>query len=93
MPALRYYKNSKTLQTKLCIIYLSSSTLELWKFSNLTFRDEDAHKAFLENFSRRGIYSECLVIVASPKGIYSECWVILVDFVDIDLPNVIHSQG
>ena len=40
--------------------------------------DDDAYKAFLENFSRRGIHSERQVI--------------LVDFVDTDLPTVIHSQ-
>ena len=47
--------------------------------SHIRFRDEDARKAFLENFSRRGIHSECGVI--------------LVDFADIDLPDVIHSRG
>ena len=47
--------------------------------SHIRFRDEDACKAFLENFSRRGIHSECGVI--------------LVDFADTNLPNVIHSQG
>ena len=47
--------------------------------SHIRFRDEDARKAFLENFSRRGIHSECGVI--------------LVDFADTNLPNVIHSQG
>ena len=45
--------------------------------SHLWFRDDDTHKEFLENFSRRGIHSECQVI--------------LVDFVDTDLPDVIHS--
>ena len=47
--------------------------------SYIRFRDEDARKAFLENFSRWGIRSECQVILA--------------DFVDIDLPDVIHSWG
>ena len=41
----------------------------------LRFRDDDAHKAFLENFSRRGVHSERQVI--------------LVDFVDIDLPIIV----
>ena len=41
----------------------------------LRFRDDDAHKAFLENFSRRGVHSERQVI--------------LVDFVDTDLPIII----
>ena len=44
----------------------------------LRFRDDDAHKAFLENFSRRGVHSERQVILA--------------DFVDTDLPTVIHSR-
>ena len=45
----------------------------------LWFRDDDAHKAFLENFSRCGIHSERQVILA--------------DFADTDLPTVIHSRG
>ena len=44
----------------------------------LRFRDDDAHKAFLENFSRRGVHSERQVILA--------------DFADTDLPTVIHSR-
>ena len=47
--------------------------------SRIWFRDEDARKDFLENFSRRGVHSEH--------------WVILADFTDIDLPDVIHSRG
>ena len=31
-------KNSKPLEIKMRIIYLNSGTLELWKFSNLTFK-------------------------------------------------------
>ena len=46
---------------------------------SLRFRDDDAHKAFSENFSRRGIHLECQVI--------------LPDFADTDLPFVIHSRG
>ena len=46
---------------------------------SLRFRDDDAHKAFSENFSRRGIHSERQVILA--------------DFADTDLPTVIHSRG
>uniref|UniRef100_A0A7N2KL33 Beta-glucosidase n=1 Tax=Quercus lobata TaxID=97700 RepID=A0A7N2KL33_QUELO len=45
----------------------------------LWFRDDDAHKAFSENFSRCGIHSERQVI--------------LTDFADTDLPTVIHSRG
>ena len=44
---------------------------------SLRFHDDDAHKAFSENFSRRGVYSERQVILA--------------DFADIDLPIIIHS--
>ena len=44
---------------------------------SLRFRDDDAHKALLENFSRCDIHSECQVILA--------------DFADTDLPTVIHS--
>ena len=47
--------------------------------SNVWFCDDDAFKAFSENFSRRGIHSECQVI--------------LLDFANIDLPFVIHSKG
>ena len=47
--------------------------------SHIRFRDDDAFKAFSENFSRRGIYSESQVI--------------LTDFADTDLPSVIHSRG
>ena len=46
--------------------------------SNIRFCDEDARKAFLENFSRRGVHSECQVI--------------LVDFANTDLPTIIHSR-
>ena len=46
---------------------------------SLQFRDDDAHKAFSENFSRRGIHSKRQVILA--------------DFADTDLPTVIHSRG
>ena len=47
--------------------------------SYLQFHDENARKDFSENFSRRGVHSERLVILA--------------DFADIDLPTVIHSRG
>ena len=47
--------------------------------SNVWLRDDDAFKAFLENFSRRGIHSECQVI--------------LLDFANTDLPSIIHSRG
>ena len=47
--------------------------------SHLRFRNDDAHKAFSENFSRRGIHSEHQVIPAN--------------FANTDLPDVIHSRG
>ena len=47
--------------------------------SHIHFRDDDAFKAFSENFSRRGIHSECQVILS--------------DFADTDFPTVIHSRG
>ena len=50
-----------------------SAPISLW------FYDDDAHKAFSENFSRHSIHSKCQVILA--------------DFADIDLPEVIHSWG
>ena len=47
--------------------------------SNVWFRDDDAFKAFSENFSRRGIHSKRQVILS--------------DFADTDLPFIIHSRG
>ena len=47
--------------------------------SHIRFRDDDAFKAFSENFSRRGIHSERQVMLS--------------DFADTDLPFVIHSRG
>ena len=47
--------------------------------SHIRFHDEDARKDFLENFFRRGVHSKCQVIMAN--------------FVDTDLPTVIHSRG
>ena len=47
--------------------------------SHIRFRDEDACKAFSENFSQWGIHSKHRVILA--------------DFVDTNLPDVIHSWG
>ena len=45
---------------------------------SLQFRDDDAHKAFLENFARQDVHSERQVI--------------LTDFADTNLPTVIHSR-
>ena len=47
--------------------------------SHIWFRDENAWKDFLENFSWRRVHSERQVILA--------------DFTDTDLPTIIHSQG
>ena len=47
--------------------------------SHIRFRDEDARKDFLENFSRRGVHLERRITLAN--------------FADIDLPDVIDSQG
>ena len=46
--------------------------------STVWFRDDDAFKAFSENFSRRGIHSERQVVLS--------------DFADTNLSTVIHSQ-
>ena len=47
--------------------------------SNVWFRDDDAFKAFSENFSRRGIHSKRQVVLSN--------------FADTDLPSVIYSRG
>ena len=47
--------------------------------STVWFYDDDAFKAFSENFSRWGIHSERQVILS--------------DFADTNLPSVIHSRG
>ena len=47
--------------------------------SHIRFCDDDAFKAFSENFSRRGIHSERQVIMS--------------DFADTDLLSIIHSRG
>ena len=47
--------------------------------THIRFRDDDAFKAFSENFSRQGIHLEHQVI--------------LTDFAHTDLPSVIHSKG
>ena len=60
-------------------LHSDASSLSDPTLSHIRFRDDDAFKAFSENFSRRGIHSECRVI--------------LTDFADTDLPFVIHSKG
>ena len=47
--------------------------------STVRFRDDDAFKAFSENFSRWGIHLKSQVALS--------------DFADTDLPFVIHSRG
>ena len=47
--------------------------------SHIRFHDDDAFRAFSENFSKRGIHSERQVVLS--------------DFADTDLPSVIHSRG
>ena len=47
--------------------------------SHIRFRDEKAKSDFFDNFSRRGIHSECQVI--------------LLNFFETDLPTVIYSRG
>ena len=60
-------------------LYSGSSSSSDPSPSNVWFRDDDAFKAFLENFYRRGIHLERQVV--------------LLDFADTDLPSVIHSRG
>ena len=58
--------------------YGASTSPDPTPFS-IRFHDEDAQKDFSEKFSRRGVHSERRVI--------------LVDFADIDLPDVFHNRG
>ena len=55
----------------------ASSSSDSAPFS-LRFRDDDAHKEFSKNFSRRGVHLERQVILA--------------DFADTNLPTVIHNR-
>ena len=56
----------------------ASSSSDYAPFS-LWFHDDDAFKAFLENFSRCSIHLERQVILS--------------DFADTDLPSIIRSRG
>ena len=60
-------------------LHSSASSSTDPSLSTVRFRDDDAFKAFLENFSRRGIHLECQVVLSN--------------FADTDLPSVIHSGG
>ena len=55
----------------------ASSSFDFAPFS-LRFRDDNAHKAFSDNFSKRDVHLERQVILA--------------DFANTDLPIVIHSR-
>ena len=59
-------------------LHSGASTSSVYAPFSLRFRNDDAHKAFTKNFSRRGIHLECGVILGH--------------FADTDLPTVIHSQ-
>ena len=59
-------------------LHSSASSSSNPTLSHIWFRDDDAFKAFSENFSRRGIHSERQVI--------------LTNFADTDLPSIIHSR-
>ena len=70
-------KRKSTLsQNPLCFGAFSSSNPTP---SHVRFRDDKAQKDFLENFSRRGIHSECQVII--------------LDFSDTNISTVIYSRG
>ena len=68
-------RKSTPARNPLC--FGASSSFDFAPLS-LRFRDDDAHKAFSENFSRRGVHSERQVILAN--------------FANTDLPTVIHSR-
>ena len=61
------------------LLYSSASSSTDPSPSNVRFCDDDAFKAFSENFSRRGIHSEHQVILS--------------DFADTNLLSIIHSRG
>ena len=67
----------KSTPTRNPLRFGASSSFDSFPLS-LWFRDDDAHKAFSEKFSRRGVHSERQVI--------------LVNFAITDLPTVIHNQ-
>ena len=64
--------------TQTQVYFVSEPTSSNPTPSSIQFCDEDARKAFLENFSRRGIHSESQVILA--------------DSINTELPTVVHSQ-
>ena len=61
---------------------------------SLRFRDDDAHKAFSENFSRRSIHSECQTDFADtdlPTVIHSRGWESLCD-IPVTCPLVLIQE-
>ena len=67
----------KSASSRNPLLFGESSFANTTPFS-VRFRDEKAKSDFFENFSQRGIHSECQVI--------------LLDFSDTDLPTVIYSR-
>ena len=59
-------------------LHSGASSSSNFALLSLRFHDDDAHKAFSKNFSRRGVHLERQVILA--------------DFAVTDLPTVIHSR-
>ena len=59
-------------------LHSGASTSSVYAPFSLRFRNDDAHKAFTKNFSRRGIHSKCRVILGHFSG--------------TDLPTIIHSR-
>ena len=68
----------KSTPTQNLLRFGASSSTDPSPF-NVRFHDDDAFKAFSENFFRRGIHSECQVVLS--------------DFANTDLPSVIYSKG
>ena len=71
-PKRKYAPSQNPLRSK-ASSYVNTTPFSVW------FHDKKAKLDFFKNFSRRGIHSECQVI--------------LLDFSDSDLPIVIHSRG
>ena len=71
-------KRKSTLSQNPLHSWASTSSFDLTP-SHIWFCDDKARKDFSENFCRRGIHSECQVI--------------LLDFFDTDLSTVIYSWG
>ena len=60
------------------LLHSDASTSSVHAPLSLRFHNNDAHKAFTENFSRRGIHSEHRVILGH--------------FADTDLSTIIHNR-